>query len=666
MRQSRDNLNAAPPVKIHRSVHPHDTEHVSRTILRTMYFPEIQRRYERIALAYQETFKWVFQSPTSNNDWADFPAWARDKTNPLYWITGKAGAGKSTLMRYIYDHHGTRTALKAWGGERPVITAFFFFWNSGSAMQMSYEGLVRALLYQILDQAPELVSAVLPHRMETGILFGEHLVDSGSDEPRWTWDELLRAFRLLISRCTKRYSMAFFIDGMDEFQGNPTDLIDFMTSLHVPGVKVCASSRPWVVFEDAFSHRPHLRLENLTHQDIKHYVNSRMTGSPGFRVLQGLDQQVSKELIENVCRKSSGVFLWVALVTQSLLDGLSEGEKLSELQYRLDSIPEDLENLFENILDRLDAKHFERAAQFFQLVRASIRPLTLLDMSFADEDDLDFAIKAPRAQLTVKQVTSRAELMRRRINACCKGLLEAKRNDETRLADTKVEYLHRSVKDYLEQPETSTKLQAASRRDFNADLRLYNAQIMRLKRQDPEHMKDEFFWTYAELAIQHAVRADPDCSGRQVALLDTIDEVVVKLTTIPLQDGSTYMERTSRGAGERASHWTWTRIERRKCENFLGLAVYWNLTGYIDKALHAMAPQEASRVAHRLIELMLDTGTHDGRDEPDWRYTTDDTPDDDMIEMLHGYKVFHQKEQIDVSATKNSVRRKFLSCFCFG
>lgn len=294
MRQSRDNPNAAPPVKIHRSVHPQDAEHVSRTILRTMYFPEIERRYEKIAVAYQETFKWVFQSPSSSTEWADFPAWARDKTIPLYWITGKAGAGKSTLMRYIYDHRETRAALKVWAGGRPLITAFFFFWNSGSTMQMSYEGLVRALLYQILDQAPELVSAVLPHRLELGILFGEHLVGSESRAARWTWDELLRTFRLLINRCTKRYRMAFFIDGMDEFQGNPTDLIDFMTSLLAPGIKVCASSRPWVVFEDAFSHRPHLRLENLTHQDIKHYVNSRMTTSPGFRVLQGLDQGVHR------------------------------------------------------------------------------------------------------------------------------------------------------------------------------------------------------------------------------------------------------------------------------------------------------------------------------------------------------------------------------------
>jgi hypothetical protein len=120
-----------------------------------------------------------------------------------------------------------------------------------------------------------------------------------------------------------------------------------------------------------------------------------------------------------------------------------------------------------------------------------------------------------------------------------------------------------------------------------------------------------------------------------VALLVDIDEVVVKLTIITLQDGSTYMERISQGAGETASHWTWTRIERHECENFLGLAVYWNLTGYIDEALHTTVTQEASRVAHRLVELTHRTGSHDEKDSADWYYTTKGRPYEDMMQMLH-------------------------------
>jgi hypothetical protein len=147
---------------------------------------------------------------------------------------------------------------------------------------------------------------------------------------------------LIVKRSASKYKIAFFIDGMDEFKGKPTDLIDFLLSLATPWTKVCAASRPWIVSEDALGRRPYLRLEDLTHNDINHHVNSRMSASPEFRALHELNSRATKEIVDSVCKKSSRVFLWVQLVTESLLDGLSEGEKILELQQRLQNLPEDL------------------------------------------------------------------------------------------------------------------------------------------------------------------------------------------------------------------------------------------------------------------------------------------------------------------------------------
>jgi hypothetical protein len=659
-------LHAAPPAKIHEKLSPADKKRIGRSVLKTMYFPEIKRRYEKITAAYQATFNWVFNHPSGTAEWVDFPKWARDNESPLYWVTGKAGAGKSTLMRHVYDHADTQAALKSWAGDRSLITAFFFFWNSGSSMQMSHEGLIRALLYQILNQAPELVSVVLPHRVEVGALFGEHMIDSEVYAPPWAWEELLQAFRLLIKKCTERYRMAFFIDGMAEFQGNPTVLVDFITSLIAPGTKVCASSRPWVVFEDAFGHRPHLRLENLTHADIKHYVTSKMTASPGFRVLQELDAEISKSLVENVCRKSSGVFLWVTLVTHSLLDGLSEGERLFELQQRLDSLPDDLEKLFERILGRLEGKHFERAAQFFQMVRASLLPLSLLDMSFADEDDSDFAMKAPLGPLTTSHVSSRAELMRRRINACCKGLLEAKPDSKAQLADAKVGYLHRTVKDYLELKETSDKLHAASRPEFNVNLRLYNPQIMRLKCQQPETLDDAILWESITYAIEYAVRSDPACSGHQMALLNEIDKTAIALTTAPLQGGATWLQLKSQGSTEAATYWTWTRVGCRKSKSFLALAVQGQLINYVDGVLQTMPPGQAAREARGLIELA--SNFYDVfADEWDRPSIHHGGSSEELLNLLRRYESYQEEKLIETvsQADEAKPRSKLWTCFCF-
>ena len=58
-------------------------------------------------MGFLETFEWMYTKSAI----ADFPLWLRDPDASLYWITGKPGSGKSTLMKYIFDHHTTRKEL---------------------------------------------------------------------------------------------------------------------------------------------------------------------------------------------------------------------------------------------------------------------------------------------------------------------------------------------------------------------------------------------------------------------------------------------------------------------------------------------------------------------------------------------------------------------------
>lgn len=78
-----------------------------------------------------------------------------------------------------------------------------------------------------------------------------------------TWAELLYAFRIYLQEATKDSKKFLLIDGLDEFNGDPVDITSFIDTLLTPEVKVCISSRPWIVFEDAFSQRPSLRVEEL-------------------------------------------------------------------------------------------------------------------------------------------------------------------------------------------------------------------------------------------------------------------------------------------------------------------------------------------------------------------------------------------------------------------
>ncbi|KAG4429835.1 hypothetical protein IFR05_014686 [Cadophora sp. M221] len=105
-------------------------------------------RYEEISEAHAQTFKWILrESESHTRTWSNFSNWLQNGTG-IYWVNGKAGSGKSTLMRYIVDHQETRRLLKFWSGNVDLDTATFFFCNNGSAEQRSYIGLLKLLLYE--------------------------------------------------------------------------------------------------------------------------------------------------------------------------------------------------------------------------------------------------------------------------------------------------------------------------------------------------------------------------------------------------------------------------------------------------------------------------------------------------------------------------------------
>jgi len=138
---------------------------VNENILQSLYSPALNERYEVVHEAHTRTFQWIYR-PQSDDDaqWDSFVDWLTERDG-LYWIHGKAGSGKSTLMKYIWNHHLTRTHLSTWAGDAKLLIAHFYFWDLGSdKLQKSQLGLFRSLLYQILSKIPSLIPVVFPQQ----------------------------------------------------------------------------------------------------------------------------------------------------------------------------------------------------------------------------------------------------------------------------------------------------------------------------------------------------------------------------------------------------------------------------------------------------------------------------------------------------------------------
>lgn len=178
-------------------------------------------------------------------------------------------------MRYLSGHNETRRSLQAWAGDKQVAIAGFYFWVSGSEDQRSRVGLLRSLLHQLLSLYPESIPDAFPRLWQR--LCGMTSKERVAMGLEWTGPELTSGFLRLLETGLSQTKVCFFVDGLDELDGDHESMIRFFRDLgtgeHASQVKLCLSSRPWQVFERAFARSvPNLRLQELIVGDMTQYA----------------------------------------------------------------------------------------------------------------------------------------------------------------------------------------------------------------------------------------------------------------------------------------------------------------------------------------------------------------------------------------------------------
>lgn len=535
-------------------------------LLSKMAYPDILLREQSVAKAHEKTFQWIFEKEKQQGvPWASFCQWLEAPDKKLYWITGKAGSGKSTLMRYVSqppagDNPSDQPKspeilpqcfpfLEKWAGNQPLLIVSFYFWAVGSQMQRSKEGMLRTLLHELLEQAePEMIAKIAPESWEALCLF--------DDDPRPYSEDLLQRMLSRALKClSTKNKICIFIDGLDEFKGEHCDLIEFFRDiLCTHPIKLCISSRPWQLFADAFHDTPSLKLEDLTLADITAYIQSQLHPDPAFALLRALEPSFADNLVSNIAAKADGVFLWVNLVVASLQKGIQAGDRISDLQRRLDQLPQDLEGLFGQILDDLDHEYLDHATQYFQLMEASLSVAlpNVMVFAYADEEDENFGVEFPFAPIDRSIIEVTRAVLKKRLNSRCMGLLEiTEQSEESKdvfadVSRSTVKYLHRTVRDYLARVDVQEKLNLRSRRSaglhqaFDPHLRLCAAQLAFCKSShtliEPNGRHTPKFPDMSDKAVSatfrslsacllHAAKIQDAGSPQMVRLLDALEGV---------------------------------------------------------------------------------------------------------------------------------------------
>ena len=359
-----------------------------RRLLQALTFPEINERRNMIEGRvddFANTYKWILDDTRTEHARSEntesppkqtFVNWLKDGTQ-LFWISGKPGSGKSTLMDYIYhniqpEKPGSEL-LRVWAGSYPiVILTFWFFRPASTPLLRTFSGFWRSLCFQILDSDPNLAKitrddkdAMAPSALRSCLL------PDGSNAESWTDNELKDWFWYMIGHSNRRYCL--LIDGLDEIENSRELLLNTVLGISERSdkFKVCCACRPENPFRSELEQHPNLRVQDFNGDDIKEDCRGRLRGTH------------AEKFADQIADRAEGVFLWAHLVSENLARAAKHGEIEEDLELRLKECPNEMSELFRYMLLRQDAKRAEPYLRLVDFASSIGRQTTLLELLVA-------------------------------------------------------------------------------------------------------------------------------------------------------------------------------------------------------------------------------------------------------------------------------------------
>jgi hypothetical protein len=168
----------------------------------------------------------------------------------------------------------------------------------------------------------------------------------------------------------------------------------------------------------------------LTRNDISRFINDKLKNKDYMRHLLAEDFHGGSSLVYEISEKADGVWLWVALVVKSLIQGLRSGDRLCDLRRRLAVLPSGIEDLYAHMLKSINPLYLQESSKIFQIFRASGHELNMFELEravrFSDYREVISMQVLDRSTRKLNSMHSDSNIERilMMINSRCKGLLE--------------------------------------------------------------------------------------------------------------------------------------------------------------------------------------------------------------------------------------------------
>lgn len=294
---------------------------------------------------------------------------SKDTSSALLWISGNPGCGKTVMSAFIVD----RLEIAVQDTDASVA---YFFCDDKEGLQKSAQSLLRGVIHQLITKTPSLIK----HAMGAYRANESKMLESLD----LLWDIFISAVADPITD-----GSYIILDGLDECE--KVSRTDFLRRLNnyfhpevtnpsMPYLKVLITSRPYREIALLLSKHRTIRLKT---EDEGSNIEADITRFISQKVDEMQETcHYNSELKERVRTKlesgADGMFLWVSLVVQELLD-----TPIHLVSEALETTPDSLNELYTYLLKRLTGRKAKVAAKILTWVVLAPEPMSLTGLAIA-------------------------------------------------------------------------------------------------------------------------------------------------------------------------------------------------------------------------------------------------------------------------------------------
>ncbi|KAK9774284.1 putative C2H2-type domain-containing protein [Seiridium cardinale] len=344
-------------------------------------------------------------------------------SNPLLWMTGKPGAGKSVLVSRVVTEIQQFCKAQTILANQGISVAYFYCKHSDPDRN-TFIAVARGILSQLLKQQPHL----LDHLYEQSSMSGDISLSSKS-----------LAQDLLNIALNGGKVTYIVIDGFDECdKKSRKEIISFFRAVveALPPAEMDSIRCLFVGQDDGISPKDFTEIPKIpiTPTDNRGDIH-RFAEAWHSKIQSKLGLEDSKfNLVKFVTARSQGMFLFAKLAMENLFEQTSQEKFASELERFPEGLDEAYGRIVSRILDTQTAARRDDSLKLLEWLVCAKRPMKWYEIQGALCIDLQ--------NDSGREIDFQARRFRETPKDLCASLVEFRK-------DRTVEFVHPTAKEYL-------------------------------------------------------------------------------------------------------------------------------------------------------------------------------------------------------------------------